>query len=398
MKLSCKIFFCLLSLIFVTSSTSNEPPKGDGKKPASSTSSDDSKYPKTTNYRLWRHLQQEGSASQSSFDVVDLRSAASSAANAGASSSDQPPGSPSIKSTLKKRTLSLNELANIDKQIPIDLCTDGYESQSDPISLQPLEVGEMIYILKIDDEKLRKGEPVICISKNTMDFWLKRNTGEQFRDPVYRDEDGNILPPTEMKKVPLRSLQEDYLMLQVGPPSEPSLQDVTKVIPIDQVMDAKGGKEDPVSSQPMKVGDMVFILKNDERKVTQKAPVMCFLARALINQYLRRQRNRMFRDPYNRYDSGKVLQNPNQAPLFTTKNYVIYQIIETSQESGSPKPNLDANASHEVHVASISIGKKIKYSYFEMILIVISGFIFTFIFYHSQNFFSTYKRQEYVPL
>jgi len=399
MKHSCTLFFSLLSLCFVARSASNEPPKGDGKKETGSSSSNVSEYPITTNYRLWKHLQQEGSTSHSSFDVVDLRSEASAALKPAVSSPDQIPGTSSeVKSTLKKRTLSLNELANIDKQIPIDLCTDGYHSQSDPISLQPLEVGEMIYILKIDDEKLRKGEHVICISKNTMDFWLKRNTGEKFRDPVYRDEEGNILPPTEMKKVPLRSLQEDYIMLKVGPPSEPSLQDVTKVITINQVVDAKGGKEDAISSQPMKVGDMVFILKKDEGKVIQKAPVICFLAKALINQYLRRQRNQMFRDPYNRDDSGKVQQNPNLAPMLTTKDYVIYQIIETPQEPGSPKLHLDISKSGEDHVASFSNENQMVLSYFEMISIITAGLIFTCIFYHCQKVSYTHKEQEYTLL
>lgn len=79
-----------------------------------------------------------------------------------------------------------------DTYIPLETCTGGDKEVSCPITLEPFEVGQLVYILKQEFEKVKDGRSVGCISSAGLIALKKReqSLGHMgFLDPLRRRRD-----------------------------------------------------------------------------------------------------------------------------------------------------------------------------------------------------------------
>jgi len=69
---------------------------------------------------------------------------------------------------------------------PLRVCNHGSEETHCPITLNEFEVGDHVYILKNDREKVEAGMDVVCISFQGMMDLEQRRPDYQFQDPLRR--------------------------------------------------------------------------------------------------------------------------------------------------------------------------------------------------------------------
>jgi len=94
-----------------------------------------------------------------------------------------------LSALLERQSSSPSRLHYANQMVPLRVCTGGSGDAVCPITLNPFEYGQVVYILKQERDKALRGESVSCISAEGMNK-LKRESGSgQFRDPLRRTRD-----------------------------------------------------------------------------------------------------------------------------------------------------------------------------------------------------------------
>lgn len=92
----------------------------------------------------------------------------------------------------KRSASSISQFHYVEDYIPLEVCTGGTPGVACPIMHNEFEVGQIVYILKIEIDKVKQGKSVGCISAEGL-MKMNRRAEEYkqsgFRDPLRRTGD-----------------------------------------------------------------------------------------------------------------------------------------------------------------------------------------------------------------